>query len=74
MDIELGAWRPLIEACGNREKELHHSPDCFHPKLTEVIISAKKKKKEWRGRSDKMQIKRQQRMMCHRLDVHPLIR
>lgn len=45
MDIELGAWRPLIEACGNREKELHHSPDCFHPKLTEVIISAKKKKR-----------------------------
>lgn len=43
MDIEPGARRPLIEACGNREKGLHHSPDCFHPKRTEVIISAEKK-------------------------------
>lgn len=42
MDIEAGCLQGWNEAGHNREKELHHSYDCFHPSLGEVIISAEK--------------------------------
>lgn len=40
MDIEPVCLEGSDEAAHNGEKGLHHSYDCFHPNLTEVIISA----------------------------------
>ena len=42
VDIEAGCLQGSDEAAHNREKGLHRSYDCFHPNLTEVIISAGK--------------------------------
>lgn len=42
LDIEAGCLQGSDEASHNREKGVHFCYDCFHPNLTEVIISAEK--------------------------------
>lgn len=42
MDIEAGHPEGSNKTAHNGEKELHQTHDCFHPDLSEVIISAEK--------------------------------